>query len=126
MADPELEEPFPELLAPLCLTDVDPAVTQHVLEPGQEGGQLKVRQIGVHPLFDWTPAVIVLEELDGELSGAHRRDHSRGNDRTRRRGGRRTSFPLAAATTDRVVRNPPNQTPTVPVRDRVRSGGPVQ
>jgi hypothetical protein len=95
VADAELEEPFPELLAPLCPTDVDPAMTQHVLEAGHECGQLKVSQVGIHPLFDWTPGVIVLEELDGELAGAHRRDHSRGNDRTRRRGGRRTSFPFA-------------------------------
>jgi|ERR1017187_5099941 hypothetical protein len=58
MADAELEEPFPELLAPFCLTDVDPAVTQHVLEAGKEHGQLNVRQIRVHPLFDWTPALI--------------------------------------------------------------------
>jgi hypothetical protein len=38
MADTELEEPFSELLAPLCLTDLDSAVTQHVLEAGHERG----------------------------------------------------------------------------------------
>ena len=42
MADAEPEETFPELLAPLCLTDVDPAATQHVLETRHERGQLQV------------------------------------------------------------------------------------
>jgi hypothetical protein len=42
MADAELEEALAELLAPFCLTDAIPAVAQHVLEAGQERGQLKL------------------------------------------------------------------------------------
>jgi hypothetical protein len=30
-------------------------VTQHVLEAGEERGQLNVGQTGVRPLLDWTP-----------------------------------------------------------------------
>jgi len=42
MADAELEEALAELLAPFCMTDAIPAVAQHVLEAGQERGQLKL------------------------------------------------------------------------------------
>src|ERR1017187_1565073 len=126
MADAELEEPFAELLAPLCLTDVDPAASQHVFEAGYERGKLKVGQIGVHPLFDWTPAVIVLEELDGELAGTHWRDDTRRNGQNCCRGRRRTSCPFASLQPTASTTTTSNQTPTVPVRDIVRLSGPVR
>src|ERR1039457_6592457 len=103
MADAELEEPFAELLAPLCLTAVDPAASQHVFEAGCERGKLKAGQIGVHPLFDWTPAVIVLEELDGELAGTHWRDDTRRNGQNCCRGRRRTSCPFASPCRSRTA-----------------------
>lgn len=76
MSDSELEEAFSKLLPPLGPADVNPPVTENVLQSGHERSQLDVGQVGFHPLLDRAAAVIILEELDRELAGTHPEDGS--------------------------------------------------